>query len=262
GLFHYATDAGQLSADGLYVAPDEDGALITLTVGRSAAHRDHDLRCRYSLSNVTLSMVRAVDKQAADGRGQLRAAYGAWGIELVRRNGAPAGCRGMQTSVQLCHDAFRGSTRIQLAFQSGDLRGVKLCTIGVGQEAVQTARNVAQMEGDRCDAMRARVHFIVTESATPPCGIFFSEFQGVQHSARDRVEIGVRAAQPRFRWRDIRGCHCVCYLRLSVAGSGWISRRSTCGASSLNAPSSAVITACTRAIGRSSGSVQWQETCR
>src|SRR6185437_1920253 len=120
GLFHYATDAGQLSADGLYVAPDEDGALITLTVGRSAAHCDHDLRCRYSLSDVALRMVRAVDKQAADGRGQLRAAYGAWGIELVRRNEQHPGCRGMQPSPQLSHDVFRDSTRIQLAFQRGD----------------------------------------------------------------------------------------------------------------------------------------------
>jgi hypothetical protein len=128
----------------------------------------------------------------------LRAAYGAWGIELFRRNEVNPGCRGMQPSPQLSHDVFRDSIRIQLAFQRGDLRRVKLCAFGVGQQAVQTARNVAQMEGDWCDAMRARVHFVVSQSATPSCGIFFSEFQGMQHSARDRVDVCARSAQPGF----------------------------------------------------------------
>jgi hypothetical protein len=33
GLLHHAADAGQLSADGLHVAPDEDRALVSVASG-------------------------------------------------------------------------------------------------------------------------------------------------------------------------------------------------------------------------------------
>ncbi len=49
------------------------------------------------------------------------------------------------------------------------------------------------------------------------------------------------------------------YRRLSVAGSGWMVTRYTSGHSSLKRSSSEVIASCTRCMGKSSGSVQWQE---
>src|SRR5271165_4824194 len=50
------------------------------------------------------------------------------------------------------------------------------------------------------------------------------------------------------------------HLRLSVLGSGWMRTRNNSGAACLKRISSAVERSCTRASGKSSGKVQWQET--
>ena len=192
GLLHDAADAGELSADGLHVAADEDRSLTSFLSARSKFCGGD------GLADVALGVVGAVDEQAGDGGGEGGATDAARGVVLLGRESADASGGGAQGGVEFGEDRVAGGVGIEFGAEGGELSCVELGAFGVAEQAVEAAGDVADVEGYGREAEWAGVDFRASEVGAPFGDVFFGEFERMEDGTLDGIDFGEGAAEPGF----------------------------------------------------------------
>lgn len=148
------------------------------------------------LTDVALGVFRAVDEEADDGGGEGFAAHGARLVEGGGRDEADA-ARGLaEGGAEFGED--------DLGIGDGGLLGVECVELGggertgfrVGEQAVEAAGDVAEVEGDGGQAVGTSVDLGVGQRGDPAGGIFAGELEGVEDLAAGGVDLGEGAAEP------------------------------------------------------------------
>ena len=150
------------------------------------------------LPRVTLGVLGAVDEEASYGGGEMLAADGAGVVVLIRGEGENAGLCGGERGVEFVQEGVVGGVGVLFGTEGGELGGVELRALSVGEQAVERTGDVAEVEGYGWEAVRAGVEFGVGEGGAPAGDVFGGELKGVDDLALDRVEVGVGVAEPGF----------------------------------------------------------------
>ena len=157
-----------------------------------------DLRGGDGLTRVALGVVGTVDEEAADGGGQGTASHGAGLVEVGDGEGADTQEGGVEALVEFGEQCgFRG-IGVELGAESFELGGAELVAFGVGEEAIEAARDVAEVKGEGCDLRGAGVERGAGERSAGGIDVLAGEIEGVDNGAEDSGEIGVGAAEPGF----------------------------------------------------------------
>jgi hypothetical protein len=150
-------------------------------------------------------MVGYVDERAADGGGQLFAAYCARCVEVGCREDADAIGRvgeGDFDCGKEFGEGFVAGLFILLGFERDHLLVGELVALGVAEDAVYAAGDVAEMECDGRQAERRCVDLGVGKAGGPFGDVVESQFESVEDGAAYGWNVGVRAAEPGFRIRS------------------------------------------------------------
>lgn len=150
------------------------------------------------LAGVALCVVGDVDEEASDGGGELAAANGAREFEAGGGEAADSGAGVFEARMKFVEDGFDGAVRRRFAFESRELGCGELIALGVSKEAIEAARDMAEVEGERGKAEGLRVKVIGGEAHAPAVDIFGGEFECVQDGEMDGREIFEVAAEPGF----------------------------------------------------------------
>lgn len=182
---------------GLALAPIWLAALFPVRLGEL-----QDLDRGDDLAGVALRVVGAMNENTAHSRRQLLFAYHNEFMEAIWRDGADSlGCPA-KPGAKLVKDIRNGSvvksTGIEFAVERIKLCGAELPALRVGEQAVQRARNVAQMEDNGRKPGRTLQELIVAHGLAPEGGIFAAEIQGMKDAAADGVEFVVGITEPRL----------------------------------------------------------------
>jgi len=95
---------------------------------------------------MTLSVIGQMYEQTADAGRELFLAYSAGLFEVGSGKGADAICGVFNSLFKFLKKLFAGRSRVGFPFECGNLRGAELIAFRVGEQAIEAARNVAQME--------------------------------------------------------------------------------------------------------------------
>jgi hypothetical protein len=185
----------RLNASGFF---PRGGGLHEGTGGRTCGQK---LGRRDDLADVALGVVGAMDEQAADGRGKGFAANTAGLGEVGCREGADAARGLVEPVVKLGDQAGLRGFWIEFRLQRVELDGAELVPFRIGEQAVETARYVTQMESDGGDAGGAGVAGRIGEGHAGCVDVVASQIERVDDGAENSREIGVRAAEPGFHDR-------------------------------------------------------------
>ena len=146
------------------------------------------------MAGVALSVVGTVDEEASDGGGKGTAAYGSGLIEVCGSEGADAAEGVVEALMEFFEEGgFRG-TGFEFGAEGFELGGCELVAFGVGEEAIETAHDVAQVKGDGGDVGGAGVEGGVGERGAGVVDVLAGELEGVDNGAEDGGEIGVGVA--------------------------------------------------------------------
>lgn len=153
---------------------------------------------------MALGVIGAVDEEAADGGGESFAADGAGLGEVevgIGGEGVDAGEGGVQAPVEFAEKIGFGGGWIALGLERGELGLAELAAFGIGEEAVEAAGDVAQVEGDGSYAGGAGVEGGFGKLGEGSVDVFTGELEGMDDGAEDGREAGVGAAEPGFHDR-------------------------------------------------------------
>jgi hypothetical protein len=161
------------------------------------------------LADVALGVVGDVDEEAAEGSGKALTAHPAGLVEVGMSKLANAGGASDQRRVEFGEKLRAGADWFEFAFMLEDLFGGEGAAFSVGKKAVQTAGDVAQVEGYWGEGRRASVELRIGEQTTVMMKIHGSEFQGMENGAGHGGKFGEGAAEPGFWerscwWRGVR----------------------------------------------------------
>src|ERR1700724_3129683 len=102
----------------------------------------------YDLAGVALRVVGEMDEQTYDAGGQLLFADAAGLVEVGSGEGANALGSGFETCVEFGEELVARGSGVGFGLHGSNLFGRELITFCVGEQAVEAARDVAQMEGE------------------------------------------------------------------------------------------------------------------
>jgi hypothetical protein len=139
-----------------------------------------------------------MDEQAAHGGGQGFAADAAGLLEVDGGEGADTADGVIDSHAKFGKKCSVRDVGVQFCFERGELGRTELFAFGIGEQAVETARNVAQVKGDRADAGGAGVEGFVAEGRAPLLNVLTGELEGVHNGTQDSRGFGVGSAEPGF----------------------------------------------------------------
>jgi hypothetical protein len=73
---------------------------------------------------------------------------------------------------------------------------IHVSPLGVGEQAIQTSRYMAQVKSHRRQSAGSRIDLFVAQTAAPALQVFTRQFQGVQDRALQGGNFLQRAPQP------------------------------------------------------------------
>jgi len=129
---------------------------------------------RYGLAHVPLRVVRDVDQQTAQGGRELPLAHGSESRKVARIERTQARCAPPERRIQLGEQFLTCCARFDLPVAGRDLLIRQCRSLGVGQQAVETARNVTQMKRNGRYPRRPCMQLSFCQSAAPFVQIFAS----------------------------------------------------------------------------------------
>ena len=153
-------------------------------------------------------MVGAVDEKAADGGGQGLAADGAGLLEVGGGEGGDAAEGSVEAGVEFGEEDVFGSRirvgGVEFEAERLELGGGQVGALGIGEQAVEAAGDVAQMEGNRGDATgsQAGVEGGGGQGGAGGVDVLAGKLEGVDDGAEDGGKASVCTAEPRFGHRD------------------------------------------------------------
>src|SRR5438105_3068124 len=156
---------------------------------------------------MALRVIRAMHQQAADGGRKQLPPDSALRVVLLGRECADAPPGSAEACFELVHQVRFGGAGVEFGLQSCELCLVQLIAFRIGEQTVQTARDVPQMIGERREPHRAGVHIVIAECGAPVIHVFLGQLKRVHDLTHNSVEIAMCAAQPGLRLtRRARTC--------------------------------------------------------
>jgi hypothetical protein len=162
----------------------------------SDRHCQNNFRGCDCLPHVPLSMVGDVDQQSCDRRGQLPLAHDPDLLECahVERLNPEHAVR--EGGTQFREKGGPGRSCIHLGFQCSELLFIQVSPRGVGEQAIQTSRYMAQVKGHRRQSAGSRIDLFVAQTAAPALQVFSRKFQRMHDRALHGGNFLQRAPQP------------------------------------------------------------------
>jgi hypothetical protein len=144
-----------------------------------------DFGGRDDLTGVALGVVGEMDEYASDGGGKVLSADGARFIEIRFGEGADAlGCV-VKPGIEFGEELVARDAGVGFGLHGRNLCGGELIALRVGEQAIKSAGNMAQMEGDGCESERRSVKIGVGQLSGPEVNVFLRQLKGVQNGAED-----------------------------------------------------------------------------
>lgn len=147
---------------------------------------------------MALGVVGDVDEQAADAGRQLLAPNAAEGSGVNRCQGKDALFATREGCLHLGEQVGAGLVSTLLKFEGCKLVWRKLVAFRVGEQAVEAAGDVPQLEADGGQAEGLGVHLGSGEAVSPLGDIFPGEVEGVQDATGYGGNLGAGAGKPGF----------------------------------------------------------------
>lgn len=158
----------------------------------------HNLSGGDGLAGMALGVVGTMEEQTANGGGESLAADAAGLIEIGCGEGLNTAQGVFDSLPEFAEQLGVGGVRGQLGFERGQLLGAELATFGIGEQTVEAAHDVAQVEGDGGDIRGTGVKGFGGQRGAPLFDVLAGELEGMDDGSQDRRDCGVGSAQPGF----------------------------------------------------------------
>jgi hypothetical protein len=145
---------------------------------------------------MALGVIREVDEQSSERCWKPLASYGSRLFQILIRQSPDARRPSRQRRIQFMKQVIPGCAWIEFRPQTSQLLLAQANSLGVGQQAVQTAREMSNVKGNRSDSRRSRVQLEVGEIPAPLAQVFLRKLQRVQYGTSHRWNLEFCAAQP------------------------------------------------------------------
>src|SRR5262249_39035981 len=119
------------------------------------------------LAGVALGVVGDVNQEAAGGGGGVVAGDGGGGVGAGGGGVADTSGGSVDGGLKFFEEFTAGAGGIGFGVECGELRAAKRITFGVGEETVEAAGDVADMEGDRRESVGLGVKIFVAQPGAP-----------------------------------------------------------------------------------------------
>jgi len=168
-------------------------------VQASGALSHNNLAGDDGLADVTLGVIGDVDEQTGNGCRRSLSTDRQGPVEVVGLEGTHAGSGISQSGGELGEQLLAGGGRFQFGLERGLLPVIEPAAFGVGQQAINAARDMAQLKSYGSQAGRPSVEFFVGECGTPMIEILPGEFEGMHDGPLHRGNVGMGSTQPGFK---------------------------------------------------------------
>jgi len=145
-----------------------------------------------------LCVIRHMDEQSSDGRRQMLLAHGPCLLKIYLGQRSHSRCPISERSSEFSEQFLASRSGIEFRPQTSHLLFTQAPPFGISQQTIQTARQMPYVKGNRSRPRNPQIQLGMRKIAAPFVQVFIRQSQRVQDGARDRWNISLCTAQPRF----------------------------------------------------------------
>jgi hypothetical protein len=169
---------------------------------RSCRQRLHNFRSGDGLPNMALRVIGAVDQQSRNRRRQAIPANGTRLLPIRHRNRQDARCRRLQTPVELREQRIACARPGVFRAEGPALCFAERMAFRIGQQTIQAARYMQQVEGNRRQLERTSVNLRRGQRSAPAGDVLARQLQRMEYGALRGRMVRQRSARPKVTgWR-------------------------------------------------------------